>query len=133
MPKAKPFLNRGRIIAVVGVSKSHKKWGRRIYEALKSAGFKTYPVNPTLGSINGEVCYPDLRSIPKKPDIVMTVVPPKITERIVEQCKKLGISRAWMQPGSESEEAIDFCKRSNIEVMAKACFVVDALKRDFGD
>jgi predicted CoA-binding protein len=41
--------------------------------------------------------------------VVDVVVPPKVTEHTVETCQKLGITRVWMQPGSESEKAIKFC------------------------
>ena len=105
--------------------------GVEIYEKLKSVGFEVYPINPKHNKINNNVCYSNLKSLPKKPNVVITVVPPKVTEKIVDQCKNLKIDKIWMQPGSESEKAIEFCKNNNIEVMYGACFVVDALKQDF--
>ena len=65
----------------------------------------------------------------KKPDFVITIVPPKVTEKTVEQCKILGIDKIWMQPRSESEKAIEFCKENNIQFVNGICIVVDALQK----
>jgi predicted CoA-binding protein len=62
----------------------------------------------------GDKCYPSLENLPVKPNVVDVVVPPKVTEHTVEICKKLGIMKVWMQPGSESEKAIKFCEKNNI-------------------
>ena len=56
-------------------------------------------------------------------DVVDTVVPPHITEQIVKECKELGITKVWMQPGSESEKAIIFCKDNGIEVVYDDCIM----------
>ena len=131
--ETKDFLNKKNIIAIIGVSSDLEKWGWKIYDSLKSSGFCVYPVNPKYTEINRDACYPDLKSLPKKPDVVITVVSPKITEHIVEECKNLKINKVWMQPGSESEKAIIFCKSNNIDVVYNACFVVDGLKNKVDD
>ena len=123
------FLDRKNKIAVIGVSNNHEKWGYKVYRSLKNSGFKVYPVNPKHEKIDSDRCYPDLRSIPEKIDEVITVVPPKITENVVKRCKELGIGKVWMQPGSESEDAIRFCEENGINVIHDACFVVDGLKK----
>lgn len=123
------FLDRKNKIAVIGVSNNHEKWGYKIYRALKNSGFEVYPVNPKHEKIDSDRCYPDLRSIPEKIDEVITVVPPEITENVVKRCKELGIRKVWMQPGSESEDAIRFCEENGINVIHDACFVVDGLKK----
>ncbi|MCK5476540.1 MAG: CoA-binding protein [Candidatus Aenigmarchaeota archaeon] len=131
--ETKEFFNKKNLIAIVGVSSNSEKWGWKIYNSLKSSGFWVYSINPKYMQINGDACYPDLKSLPKKPDVVITVVSPKITEHIVEECKNLKINKVWMQPGSESEKAIIFCKSNNIDVVYNACFVVDGLKNKVDD
>ncbi|RLJ08786.1 MAG: CoA-binding protein [Candidatus Aenigmatarchaeota archaeon] len=123
----KEFLNKKNKIAIVGVSANPEKWGYKIFIKLKSLGFSVYPINPKHKSIEGNPCYPSLKDLPEKPDVVITVVPPKVTEQIVKQCAELGIKRVWMQPGSESKKATGFCKKHNIQVIYNACFVVDGL------
>ncbi|MFH7860321.1 MAG: CoA-binding protein, partial [Candidatus Aenigmatarchaeota archaeon] len=99
----KEFLNKNNVIAIVGVSRDPEKYGYKVYKDLKEAEYKVYPVNPNASEILGDKCYPNLESLPIKPDVVNIVVPPNITEKIVKECKKLNIKKVWMQPGAESE------------------------------
>jgi hypothetical protein len=125
--KTEEFLNKKNIIAVVGVSADMEKWGYKIYKTLKEKFREVYAVNPRHAEIEGKRCYPDLRSLPEKPDVVIIVVPPKIAEKIVKTAKELGIRKIWMQPGSESEEVIKFCEKNGIDSVYNACFVMDGL------
>jgi len=123
------FLDSKNVFAVIGVSRDPEKYGYKVYKDLKKAGYTVYPINPKAESIDGDKCYNSLRELPERPDVVDIVVPPKITERIIKECKELGIKRVWMQPGSESEEAISFCKENNIEVVHSVCVMVERKKR----
>jgi len=129
------FLDKENSFAIVGVSANRDKWSSKIYRTLKSLGYKVYPINPKYEEIDNDVCEHDLISLSKKLskplDVVITVVPPAVTEQIVRQCKKLHIKKVWMQPGSESRIAIDFCKNNDIQVVHDTCFVVDGLHGDF--
>ena len=127
----KDFLDRKAVVAVVGATVNPDKWGFRVYRALRGTFPRIYAVNPKYRKVLGDRCYPDLESLPERPDTVITVVPPGVTEKVVRECKRLGIGRIWMQPGSESKEAIAFCRRSGIECMSNACFVVDGLRMGF--
>jgi predicted CoA-binding protein len=124
----KEFLSEGNTVAVVGVSASPEKWGHRVYRALRSFYRNVYAVNPKHGSVAGGRCYPDLRSLPERPGMVVTVVPPHATEETVRMCRQLGIRKVWMQPGSESREAIDYCSRNGIKEVHGCCLVLDGLK-----
>ncbi len=129
--KTEKFLGKDNIIAVVGATINKEKWGYKVYKALKRAFPVVYAVNPKYKEIEKDKCYPGLKSLPEKPDVVITVVPPKITGTVVKVCRELGISKVWMQPGSESKKAVGFCKKNMIEVVYNACFVVDGLKTKF--
>ena len=118
------FLWKENVFAVVGVSRNPEKYGHQVYKDLKEAGYTVYPVNPHIDEVLGDRCYPSLSDLPEKPDVVDTVVPPHVTERIVEECKVLGIDKVWMQPGSESEKAIEFCSRNGIKVVHDVCVMV---------
>ena len=63
--------------------------------------------------------------MPVKPDVVDVVVPPEITEQLVKTCKRLGITKVWMQPGSESKVAISFCVENNMDVVHGVCIMVE--------
>jgi len=125
----KKFLDKKNVFAVVGASRDPQKYGYQVYKDLKTAGYKVYAVNPNADEILGDRCYPNLKDLPMKPDIVSAVVPPKVTEKIVETCKELGITRVWMQPGSESERAIKFCNENAIDVVHGVCVMKERRRR----
>ena len=123
------FLDKKNVFAVVGVSRNPEKYGHQVYKDLKSAGYEVYPINPNADEVLGDKCYPDIESLPKRPDVVDVVVPPPITEEVVKTCKRLGIRKVWMQPGSESERAIKFCKESGIDVVHGVCVMIERRAR----
>jgi len=123
------FLNKKNVFAVVGASRDPKKYGHQVYRDLRNAGYRVYPVNPNAKEILGDKCYPSLDSLPVKPDVADLVVPPKITEQVVKTCKKLGIKKVWMQPGSESEAAINFCEKNGIAVIHGVCIMIERRTR----
>jgi len=129
----KIFLNKKNTIAFVGATKQKEKWGYKKYKNIKDAGYRVYPVNPKYAEVDGDKCFPTLKSLielqGEKPDFVITIIPPNVTEKTVEQCKILGIDKIWMQPGSESEKAIKFCEENKIQVVHGICIVVDALQK----
>ena len=119
----KEFLDKKNVIAVVGASDNREKYGNIIYRDLRDAGYKVIPINPKVDFVEGDKCYHSLSEVPIKIDVVDTVVPPHITMEIVKECKKLGIDKVWMQPGSESDEAVIFCKDNNINVVYENCIM----------
>ena len=119
----KDFLSQ-KVFAVVGASSNEKKYGNVIFKNLVSRGYKVYPVNPRLDMLDGVKAYPSVSAIPEKVDVVDVVVPPKMTEELVKECKKLGITRVWLQPGAESDAAVKYCKENGIGVIYGACVMM---------
>ena len=130
-------------IAVVGVSDKRETGCNLAYQKFKDSGYQVYAVNPRISTYGGEACYPDLKSIPEKPDAVFILANPKVTEKVVTQCAELGIKYVWMhcmmgtKPGlasgmtSVSQSAVEFCKANGIEVIPGTC-PNQFLKPDFG-
>lgn len=112
------------VVAVVGASRDRAKFGYKVLMDLTGAGYEAYGVNPSCGDIEGVPCYPDLASLPRKPQLVIAVVPPKVTEKVVREAKEVGIERIWMQPGSECDEAASYCEENGIEFMRDACIMI---------
>jgi len=123
------FLDKKNVFAVVGASRNPKKYGHQVYKDLRNAGYRVYPVNPNANEVLGDKCYPSLEALPVKPDVADLVVPPKVTEQVVKTCKRLGIKKVWMQPGSESETAINFCKENNMNVIHGVCVMIERKKQ----
>ena len=104
--------------AVVGASRDPDKYGFLVYRSLKAAGKTAIPVNPRTGEVDGDRCYPSLSDLPQRPEVVVMIVPPSVTETAVAECARLGITQVWMQPGAESEAAIAACRDNGIHVVA---------------
>lgn len=120
-------------IAVVGVSDRRDTGCNATYERFKKAGYQVFAVNPRIQAFNGDPCYPDLRSLPEKPDGVFVLANPSVTETIVQECSDLGIRHVWMhcllgtRPGmgkgmtSVSPRALEVAARDGIEVIPGSC------------
>jgi predicted CoA-binding protein len=111
--------------AIVGATSNTKKYGHEIFKNLRSRGYEVYPVNPKLKELEGIRCYPSLADIPVAVDVVDFVVPPAVTEAILRECKRLGLERIWLQPGSESEVAIAFCHENGMKVVHGVCVMLN--------
>jgi predicted CoA-binding protein len=130
-------------IAVVGVSDKRDTGCNAAYKKLKESGYQVYAVNPRLSTFEGAPCYPDLKSIPARPDAVFLLTSPKVTEQIVQQCVELGVKLVWMhcllgtKPGlgasmtSVSQNAVRTCHENGIAVIPGSC-PNQFLKPDFG-
>jgi len=128
--RIKAFLEKRNVFAVVGASRDPQKYGYQVYRDLKNAGYKVYPVNPNAQEVLGDKCYPSLEELPERPDVVVVVVPPRVTEQIVKACKELGIRKVWMQPGPESEEAVRYCEENGLEVIYNTRIMVQRRRRE---
>lgn len=117
------ILRNNRTFAVVGVSQDRQKYSHEVFEALLAKGYQVYPVNPKYEEVDGHRCYPSLDDLPEKPQVVVTVVPPAVTEQVVESCARLGIRTVWMPPGSWSQRALETCEAHGIEEVHDVCLV----------
>lgn len=113
-----------RKFAVMGATDNPEKYGNQIVKNLKGRGYEVYPVNPRLKEVEGTTCYASLADVPVKVDVVDFCVPPAATEEILEQCRELKLNRIWLQPGSESEKAIAFCRENNLKVIHDVCVML---------
>ncbi|MFA5429712.1 MAG: CoA-binding protein [Candidatus Omnitrophota bacterium] len=119
-------LMHSRDIAVVGVSDKEYKTGYRIFKDLIKHGFNVHGINPRNGTILGRQIKRNLRALDRVPDIVITVVPPEVTLEIIEECRSMGVKEIWMQPGSESPEAVGKAAAYGIKATAGSCFMRQA-------
>ena len=71
-------------VAVVGVSDKRETGCNLAYRRFKEAGYAVSAVNPNQTSFDDDPCYPDLASIPNKPDAVFILTNPNITEAVVQ-------------------------------------------------
>ena len=96
----------GNRIALVGMSRSGKKFGNMASKELKERGYQVYPVHPEAEQIDGETCYASLASIEGSVDGVLVVVPPERSGLVLKDTAEAGIHNVWLQQGDESPALI---------------------------
>ncbi|HNQ34477.1 MAG TPA: CoA-binding protein [bacterium] len=121
----KEFLGQ-KNFAVVGSFREKTRYAYLILKDLLARGYEVYPVNPNLDEVEGRPCYKRISDIPFRIDVVDLVTPPPVTEILLEECRQLGIRRVWLQPGAESEKAIEFCHQNGIKVIHGLCVMLEA-------
>jgi len=122
---ATAFLGHHRI-AVTGVSRNPQGHGSNIvYQRLRERGYEVFAVNPNADRVEGDVCYPDLKSIPGGVDAVVIGTRSELAAQTMRDCVDLGLGQVWMHrafgPGSVSEEATDYGRGHGVTVIDGGC------------
>jgi uncharacterized protein len=112
-----------KIWAVVGANQNQKKYGNMIYRKLKLRGYKVYAVNPLYDTVEGDLCYNDLNSLPELPEVIDMVVTPKRSKPVIRDAARLGIKYIWFQPGTYDDEVLELAKELGL-LYVKACALV---------
>jgi len=121
LPAIKRLLATAKTIAVVGLSPKESRPSNMVARYLIEAGYTVIPVNPGQEEILGQLCYPDLASIPGPVDIVNIFrrsedVPPIVAEAIA-----IGAKSIWMQEGVIHAEAARTAKAAGLVVVMDRC------------
>jgi len=133
---ASDFLARKRI-AVTGVSRTPDGHGSNaVYQRLRARGYEVYPVNPNASQVEGDLCYPDLRSIPGGVEAVVIGTRPETAESTVRECVELGVTRVWMHrgpgTGSVSATATRYGRDNGVTVIDGGCPLMFGPTSDVG-
>lgn len=112
-----------KIWAVIGANNDQDKFGNIIYNRLKSEGYRVYPVNPMYDEVEGDKCYPDLSSLPEKPEVLDMVVSPKRGKTFIEEAARLGIKNIWLQPGTYDQELLALIEEKQL-IGLQSCVLV---------
>lgn len=122
---AADFLANERI-AVTGVSRSSKSHGANVvYLRLKQRGYDVVPINPNADEVEGDACYPDLKSVPGDLKAVVIGTRPEVAEATMRECVDLGVEQVWMHRGpgggSVSEPATAYGREHGVTVIDGGC------------
>jgi uncharacterized protein len=122
---AAEFLGKKRV-AVTGVSRSpHNHGGNVVYQRLRQRGYEAFAVNPNADRVEGDPCFPDLRSIPGGVEAVVIATRPERAEGTLRECADLGIKHVWMHRsfggGSVSKPATAWGREHGIRVIDGGC------------
>lgn len=111
-------------IAVVGVSLDSAKYGNKVFRDMVKAGWHVDGIHLGGGEVAGRKLFNSLNDLEAVPDILVTVVPPQVTEKVIEEAIAKGVKHVWMQPGSESAAAIEKAKAAGIEATYNQCIMI---------
>lgn len=124
-----PFIDdfiKSKKIAVVGMSRSGKKFGNYACKELKSKGYEIYPVHPEAKEIDGLICSPDLKSLNGKVDGIWISLPPQKVSQVLEEVSEIGLHNIWLQQGAWSEDVQKTIDRLHLKVVSKKCILMYA-------
>ena len=119
------ILKDNHTIAIVGLSAD---WYRPSYFAAKymqEHGFRVIPVNPKYSEILGEKCYPDLKSIPEKVDMVDVFRKSADCAPIAKEAVAIGAKVLWLQLGVENDEAKAIADGGGLEFVQNRCVKIE--------
>jgi uncharacterized protein len=119
------ILGEYRVLAVVGLSAD---WYRPSYFAAKymqEHGYRVIPVNPKYGEILGEKCYPSLRAIPEKVEIVDIFRKTQDVTPIADEAIAIGAKVLWQQLGVKNTAAADKARAAGLEPVMDRCVKIE--------
>lgn len=110
--------------AIVGATNSKEKYWYKVSKDLLDAWYTIVPINPNESNVLWLRCYPTLSDYHWLLDMVIFLVQPAITEKVLSEVATLGIKKVRMQPWSESDSAIAFCEKHAISCIHDACIMI---------
>lgn len=114
-----------KAFGVVGASTDRHKYGNKVLRVYQQKNLRVIPVNPREQEIEGAACVPSVMDLPGDVESISVITPPPVTEQVVEMAARKGIKNVWMQPGAESDAAVEACRRHGINVIADGtCILV---------
>jgi predicted CoA-binding protein len=108
-------------IAVVGASPKPDRDSHQIAKLLIDAGYDVIPVNPAAAEILGKKCYPDLKSIGRKIDIVDVFRAPEHVPPIADEAIAVKAECLWLQSGVTHDAAAKKASDAGLYVVQDRC------------
>ena len=112
-----------KTVAVIGASNDRTKFGNKAVRAYQQEGYTVYPVNHKETQIEGLPCFPTIRAVPARPDIVSVYLPPIAVFKALHDIAEKGCDELWLNPGTESDEVLAEAERLGLNII-QACSIV---------
>ncbi len=121
----KNILEATKTIAVVGISARETQPSHAVAKYLQNHGFTIIPVNPVLESVLGEKCYPSLKDIPLRVDMVDCFRAPEHIPALVREAIEIGAQTVWMQLGIEEPVSCKLAESKGLQVIQDRCIKIE--------
>ncbi len=120
-------------IVLIGVSRKEGSLGKKFLDAILRMEYQgeIYIINPKAEQISGIKCFPDLQSLPKKPDLAVILLPYKFVLATLEELGKnaiqnvIVISAGFKEIGGEGiereKQLVEIARRYEMNVLGPNC------------
>jgi predicted CoA-binding protein len=112
-----------KTVAIIGASNDPRKFGNKAVRAFQQQGYTVYPVNPNETEVEGLTAYKSIRDVPERPFMISVYVPPPVLVKLLPDISAKGCDELWLNPGTESDEALAEAERLKLNVV-QACSIV---------
>jgi predicted CoA-binding protein len=113
-------------LAIVGVSRSGKKFGNYAYRTLRDKGYRVYAIHPTADRLEGDPCFRSFGDLPEPIQAAVIVLPPVQAAAVVPAAAAAGVRYVWLQQGSESADVLAACRAAGVEAVSGECILMYA-------
>ena len=110
-------------IAVVGMSPKAERPSNYVALYMRDQGYNIIPVNPGQKSIQNEICYPSLISIPDQVEVVNVFRRSEYVLPIAEEAIAIGAKALWLQDGVINEEASKIAQEAGLLFIMNDCML----------
>jgi hypothetical protein len=121
----KEILNTSKVIAVVGHSDKPFRTSYQIAEYMRNAGYKIYPVNPSVEEIDGQKSYASLEEVPEPIDIVNVFRRSEHLQGVVEAAAAVNAKAVWAQLGVSDPAAEQSAQDADLPIVMNRCIKID--------
>jgi predicted CoA-binding protein len=102
---------------VAGASSNRQKYGNKVLRCYLQNGRTAIPIHPTETEVEGQTAYFSLSDAPPIQSLSI-ITQPAVTEKVVDDAIAAGVQHLWMQPGAESDAAIERAQAAGLTVIA---------------
>lgn len=113
-------------LAVVGVSRSGRKFGDMAANELERRGYEVLPVHPSAAEVDGRPCAHSVQELTGRIDAVLVSVPPSAGAAVLRDIAAAGLTHVWLQQGAEDEEIIALARQLGLAPVVGRCILMYA-------
>lgn len=113
------------IFAVLGASSKKESFSNKAFRALRTKSKAVIPIHPKNNLIEGCQSYPDIVSIPLRPDVLTVYLSEDNFLPLLDDVEQRGAGEIWLNPGADSQKVIRELMKRNLP-FKKTCTIVEA-------
>ncbi len=110
--------------ALVGASRSGKKFGNTVAAELTRAGYRVVLVHPEADSIDGAPCVRHIADLPGGIGGLVVSIPAVGAEAVVREAANAAITRVWLLPGATSVAAVRAAEERGVSIISDECIIM---------